>query len=50
MYVYGDILDSRIWKNYETNIFFMFFLCGFKIKISIMHEYVINNQEHVKNT
>ena len=46
----GDILDSGIWKNYETNIFFIFFLCGFKIKISDMHERVMNNQEHVKNT
>ena len=24
MYVDGDVLDSRIWKNYETNIFFIF--------------------------
>ena len=34
MCVDGDILDSRIWKNYETNVFFLF-LCGFKIKTSI---------------
>ena len=36
---------------------FSYFLCGFKIKSSDMHEhvmnnqeYVMNNQEHVKNT
>ena len=29
-------------------MFFMFFLCGFKIKASVMHELVMNNQEHVK--
>ena len=28
---------------------FSYFLCGFKIKDSVMHEYVMNNQEHVKN-
>ena len=22
----GDILDSRIWENYETNMFFIFFM------------------------
>ena len=26
------------------------FSCGFKIKTSVMHKHVINNQEHVKNT
>ena len=30
-------------------MFLIFFLCGFKIKISVMHEHVMNNQEHVKN-
>ena len=49
MCVDGDILDSGIWENYETNMFFIFFLCGFTIKASIMHKHVINNQEHVKN-
>ena len=29
---------------------FSYFLCGFKIKSSGMHEHVMNNQEHVKNT
>ena len=28
---------------------FLYFGCGFKIKISVMHERVMNNQEHVKN-
>ena len=28
---------------------FSYFLCGFKIKTSVMHEHVMNNQEHVKN-
>ena len=27
-----------------------YFLYGFKIKTSDMHEYMMNNQEHVKNT
>ena len=44
-----NILDSRVWENYETNMFFIF-LCGFKIKTSVMHEHVMNNQKHVKNT
>ena len=48
MCVDGDILDSRIWENYEINIF-SYFLCGFKIKTSVMHEQVMNKQEHVKN-
>ena len=26
-----------------------YFGCRFKIKASVMHEHVINNQEHVKN-
>ena len=26
------------------------FLCGFKIEASVMHEHVMNNQEHMKNT
>ena len=29
---------------------FHVFLCGFKIEISVMHEYVMNNQEYMKNT
>ena len=28
---------------------FSYFGCGFKIKTNVMHEYVMNNQEHVKN-
>ena len=52
MCVDGDNLDSKIWKNYETNIYiyFSYFWYGFKIKTSDMHEHVMNNQEHVKNT
>ena len=34
MCMYSDILDSRIWENYETNIFFIFWY-GFKIKTSV---------------
>ena len=49
MCVDGDILDSRIWENYETNMFFIFFFCGFKIKARVMYEQVMNKQEHVKN-
>ena len=49
MCVDGDNLDSRIWKNYWINMF-SYFLCEFKIKSSDMHEHVMNNQEHVKNT
>ena len=30
-------------------ICFSYFLCGFKIKTSVMQEHVMNNQEHVKN-
>ena len=30
--------------------YFSYFLCGFKIKTNVMHEHVMNNQEHVKNT
>ena len=30
-------------------MFFHIFLCGFKFKASIMHEHVMNNQEHVDN-
>ena len=44
----GDILDSRIWENYETIMFFTF-LCGFKIKTSVIHKHVMNNQEYVKH-
>ena len=49
MCVDGDILDSRIWENYDTNIFSFFFIHGFKINASVMHEQVMNKQEHVKN-
>ena len=28
---------------------FSYFGCGFKIKTSVIHKHVINNQEHVKN-
>ena len=28
---------------------FTYFFCGFKIKASVMHEQVMNNQEYVKN-
>ena len=48
MCVDGDILDLRIWEYYEQTCF-LYFLCGFRIKANIMHEYVMNNQEHVKN-
>ena len=24
------------------------FLCGFKIEVSVMHEHVMNNQEHIR--
>ena len=34
MCVDGDNLDSRIWKNYEINMFFLFWY-GFRIKTSI---------------
>ena len=34
MCVYSDILDSRIWKNYETNLFFIFFI-WIKIKTNV---------------
>ena len=29
--------------------YFSYFGCGFKIKTSVMHKCVMNNQEHVKN-
>ena len=48
MCVDGNILDSRISENYETNMFFIFG-CGFKIKVSVMHEHVMNNQKHMEN-
>ena len=50
MYVYGDILDSKIWKNYETNLFFHIFDVHLRLKLVFMQEHVMNNQEHVKNT
>jgi len=28
---------------------FSYFGYGFKIKVSVMHEYVMNNQEHMNN-
>ena len=49
MCVNADILNLRIWESYETKMFFIFFLYGFKIKASVMREHVMNNQEHVKN-
>ena len=50
MCVDGDILDSMIWESHETNMFFFsYFLCGFKTEASVMHEHVMNNQEHVNN-
>ena len=49
MRVGGDILDSRIWENYKTNMF-SYFLCGFNIKAIVMHEHVMNSQEHVMNS
>ena len=48
MRVNGDILNSSIWKNYEINMF-SYFGYGFKIKASVMHEHVMNNQEHMNN-
>ena len=33
----------------KKQIYFPYFLCGFKIKTSFIHEHVINNQEHMKN-
>ena len=29
--------------------YFSYFECGFKIKAGVMHEHMMNNQEHVKN-
>ena len=46
MCVNGDNLDSRIKRIIKQT----YFWCGFKIKTSDMHEHVMNNQEHVKNT
>ena len=48
MRVNGNILNSSIWKNYEINMF-SYFGYGFKIKASVMHEHVMNNQEHMNN-
>ena len=50
MCVDGDILDLRIWKKIIKQTCFSYFWCGFKIKTSDMHEHVMNNEEHVKNT
>ena len=51
MCVYSDILDSRIWKNYETNMFFIF-LIGFKIKTSVYtwtcDEQLKTYEEHIR--
>ena len=49
MCVDGDNLDSKIWKNFKQTCF-SYFWCGFKIKSNDIHEHVMNNQEHVKNT
>ena len=49
MCVNGGILDSRIWENYETNMFFHIFYVDLISKLVFMHEHVMNNQEHVKN-
>ena len=49
MRVGGDILDSRIWSITKQTCFHIF-LCGFNIKASVMHEQVMNKQEHVNNT
>ena len=35
MCVYGDILDSRIWKNYETNMFFYIFDVDLRLNLVI---------------
>ena len=43
-----DILYSRVWSITKQTCFHIF-LCGFNIKASVMHEHVMNNQEHVKN-
>ena len=52
MCVDGDIFDSRIWNNYETNMFFIFFYVDLRSKLVFMHEHVMNNQktceEHIK--
>ena len=52
MCVDGVIFDSRIWNNYETNIIFIFFLCEFKIKTSVMHEHCDEQpktcEEHIR--
>ena len=50
MCVDGDNLDSRIWKNYEINMFFPIFDMDLGSKLLFMHEHVMTNQEHVKNT
>jgi len=48
MCVDGDILDSSNWKIVKL-ICFSYFGYEFKIKTSVMHEHVMNIQEHVKN-
>ena len=49
MCVDGDILDSRIWKNYLNKHVFHIFDVNLRSKLVFMYEYVMNNQEHVKN-
>ena len=46
----GDILDSKILKNYETNMFFHIFDIDLGSKLVFMHEHVMNNKKYVKNT
>ena len=36
---------KELWNKHLFHIF----LCEFKIKTSVMHEYVMNNQEYVMN-
>ena len=40
----------QVFGKIMTLICFSYFGYGFKIKVSVMHEHVINNQEHAKNT
>ena len=48
MCVNGDILIRKFERIMKLTCF-LYFRCGFKIKLSVMYEYVMNNQEHVKN-
>ena len=49
MCVDGDILDLRIWKKLLNKHVFHIFNVNLRSKLVFMHEYVMNNQEHVKN-